>query len=120
LQKGFGLFVVMVGSIIPWSIIYNDTISEWQGTAFYSLQVFVHCILLGLFAFDYAVAQKHNRGWRIVFELHGLPSIGLTFSSIFAAIGAGLVALITNQFPVLITEALRFVIPIPPIDLLGR
>jgi hypothetical protein len=118
LQKGLWLFLAVVLPTLPLTAISNSSISDWQATLFWVLQVFIQCILLGLVAFDYVTLQRGGyRDWRLLFEVHDLPSVGISVSSILVAIGAAVTTLLTTQATNLVSLALRFVIPQIPTDL---
>lgn len=112
LAKGFKLFLALTLPTLPFAAILNSTISAWQVTFFWYLQTFIHCMLLGLFAFDNVVLrQGGEHDWRLLFEVHGLPALGLSLSTLAVAIGTAVTALITSQIPGLVGLALRFALP---------
>jgi hypothetical protein len=53
-------------------------------------------MLLGLVAFDYWILRKGGRGWQMLFEVHGLPSLGISISGILAAVGTLVTTLLTK------------------------
>lgn len=55
-----------------------------------------------------------ERDWRLLFELHGMPTLGISLSSLAVAIGTALTALLSDQIPNLMGAALRFVLPETP------
>lgn len=120
LQKGLGLFLVTVLPTLPLAVLSNVTSADWQATVFWSLQVFIHCMLLGLVAFDYMTLRQGYRDWQMLFEVHGIPSIGISVSSILAAAGATIVALLSARATDLVGMALKFIIPQVPIHLLPK
>ncbi|MGD8792354.1 MAG: hypothetical protein PVF47_07345 [Anaerolineae bacterium] len=117
LQKGLGLFLCTVLPAVPIMALYRTTADAWQASLFWALQVFIHCMLLGLVAFDWSILRQGRYDWRMLFEVHGLPSVGVSVSSIVVAIGAAITTLMTSQATNLVTMALRFIIPQFPTDL---
>jgi len=111
LQKGLGLFLVSVLPALPLMGVSNATTEAWQASLFWVLQVFIQCMLLGLVAFDYAILRQGRYDWQMLFEVHGLTSVGISVSSILVAIGATVTTLMTTQTTNLVALALRFVIP---------
>jgi hypothetical protein len=119
LQKGLGLFALSVVPGLPMMILFNTTTGAWQASLFWTLQIFVLCILLGLVAFDYTILRQGYYDWQILFEVHGLTSVGVSVSSILVAIGAAVTTLMTSQTTSLIAMALKFLFPQVPFDLPG-
>jgi hypothetical protein len=117
LHKGLAFFVISVIPGLPLMAIFNTTSQAWQASLFWSLQVFVLCILLGLIAFDYTILRQGYYDWQILFEVHGLTSVGISVSSILVAVGAAVTTLMTTQTTSLIALALRFLFPQVPFDL---
>jgi len=117
LHKGLGLFFVSVIPGLPVMAVFNTTVGAWQASLFWALQVFVLCILLGLLAFDYAILRQGYYDWQMLFEVHGLTSVGISVSSILVAAGAAVTTLMTTQTTSLIALALKFLFPQVPLDL---
>jgi len=111
LQKGLWLWMVAVLPSLPLALINNSTMIQWQGFLFWALQMFLHCMLLGLIAFDYMTLRQGYRDWQMLFELHGIPSIGISISSILLAAGTAITALFQEQTQEIIKFALTFILP---------
>jgi hypothetical protein len=118
LQKGLGLFLASIGPAIPLMALLRSSATAWQASLFWMLQVFIHCMLLGLVAFDFTILRREGFEWPMLFELHGLPSLGISISSILVAIGAAVTTLLTSQTAELLKVALTFIIPRVPPDAL--
>jgi hypothetical protein len=115
LTKGFYLFLALTIPTIPLAVIQNTTAEELQPFLFLYLQTFIHCMLLGLFAFDLAALRQAGfRDWRFLFELHGLPALGISLSSLAVAIGAAITTLLSSQLSSLVGAALRVALPAGP------
>jgi hypothetical protein len=112
LEKGFYIFLAATLPVLPLAAIYNSSQEGWQAMLFWFLQTFIHCMLLGLFAFDYAILKKSgHRDWRLLFEVHGIPAVGVSISSILLAVGTAVTTLLTTQATGLVGLALRFALP---------
>jgi hypothetical protein len=115
LHKGLGLWAVIVLPAVPLAIINYSTSASWQGFLFWALQVFIHCMLLGLIAFDFMTMRQGYRDWKMLFELHGIQSVGVSISSILLATGATVTALFQSQIQGIIQAALTYIIPTLPV-----
>ena len=51
----------------------------------------------------------------LLLDLHGLTPIGISVSSILAAIGVAITTLLSTQATTLVSNALKFIVP-PPIE----
>jgi hypothetical protein len=111
LQKGIWLWLVIVIPALPLALVNNSTVTDWQGFLFWVLQVFIHCMLLGLIAFDYMTLRQGYRDWQMLFELHGIPSVGVSISTILIAAGTAITTLFQEQTQEIITTALSFILP---------
>jgi hypothetical protein len=115
LMKGFYLFLALTLPTIPFGILQHTTAGQWQPTLFLYRETFIHCMLLGLFAFDFAVLRLAGfKDWRLLFELHGLPALGISLSSLAVAIGAAITTLLSSQLSSLVGAALRVALPAAP------
>ena len=111
LHKGIWLWLVIVIPALPLALVNNNTVTDWQGFLFWVLQVFIHCMLLGLIAFDYMTLRQGYRDWQMLFELHGIPSVGVSVSTILIAVGTAVTTLFQAQTQEIITTALSFILP---------
>lgn len=111
LQKGFWLWFLIVLPALPLALINNSSPTSWQGFLFWILQVFIHCMLLGLIAFDYMTLRQGYRDWQMLFELHGIPSVGVSVSTILIAAGTAITTLFQSQAQEMVKAALTFIIP---------
>ena len=111
MQKGLWLWAMAVLPSLPLALINNSTLLQWQGLLLWALQMFIHCMLLGLVAFDYMTLRQGYRDWQMLFELHGIPSVGISISSILLAAGTAITALFQAQTQEIIKMALTFILP---------
>ena len=111
LEKGFGLFLAATLPALFLGTVVRQG-QDWAPLLFWMLQVLIHCLLLGLVAFDLATVRRSGyRDWRLVFEVLGMPRLGVSVSTLVAAIGAALVTLLSDQAGQLVSLALKFVVP---------
>jgi len=111
LQKGIWLWLVIVVPALPLALINNSSPTDWQGFLFWVIQVFIHCMLLGLFAFDYMTLRQGYRDWQMLFELHGIPFVGVSISTILIAAGTAITTLFQEQTQEIVKTALTFILP---------
>ena len=110
MQKGFGLFLATFLPLLPLQVLRNSSPADWQATLFLGAQIFIQCMLLGLLAFDYVTLRQGRYDWQILFEVHGLTFIGLSVSSILAAVGAAATALLTSQATTLLNAVVNILL----------
>jgi hypothetical protein len=112
LEKGFFLFIAVVVPTLPLAAIGADTVDGWRPMLIWSLQVFLHCMLLGLFAFDFATLRRSGyRDWRLLFAVHDMPALGISVSSMIVALGAIITTALTSQAAEMVTAVLGFFLP---------
>ena len=111
LHKGLGLFAVWALASVPGAVLHNTDAKEWQATGFLALQVFTHCSLLGLVAFDHTIVRQCRQSLQALLEIHGMAPIGVSISSIFAALGVTLTTLLSSRIGDIITVLVSSVLP---------
>ena len=111
LEKGVRFWLVIVLPALPLALVNNTTMTDWQGFFFWVLQVFLHCMLLGLIAFDYMTLRQGYRDWQMLFELHGIPSVGVSISTILIAAGTTVTTLFQERTQEILRAALTFILP---------
>jgi hypothetical protein len=107
LQKGFTLFVGIVAPALPLMTLFNAHGSD----LFWVVQVFIQCMLVGLVAFDYRSVRESGFDWPMLFDLHGFARIGISLSSILAAIGVAITGLLSSQASALVSNAIEMMKP---------
>ncbi|MBN9518558.1 hypothetical protein J0H58_08580 [bacterium] len=108
------VLLALGGSAAATTVLTVTPAAEAAGSLFLALQLFAHCVLLGLFAFDYAALRVGQRDWRMLFDIHGLPSLGVTASTVVAAVVAAVTTVVQTNAVALVTTASTFVVPTPP------
>jgi hypothetical protein len=116
LAKGLSLSVAF-GAVYILGALPIASSADWQASIFLATQILIVCLVLGL-GFDYiALRRAGERDWRVLFELHGMPAVGASISSILVAAGGSVVALLTQQN--LVHEVVRLLFPKLPAAFLG-
>ncbi len=114
LQKGFYFFTVFLIALLPMMAIRNSTPGGWQTSLFWLLQIFIECMLLGLVGFDYMTLRKNQMSLQILFDVYGLPVLGISITSILAAIGGVLFTLLSSKTMDLVNIAFNYILPSIP------
>jgi hypothetical protein len=112
LQKGFTVFIGIVAPALPLTTLFNSNAAAWSSDLLWFVQVFIQCMLVGLVAFDYRIVRKGGFNWPMLFDLHGLTGIGISVSSIVAAIGVAVTTLLSSQATTLASNALKLFMPV--------
>ena len=55
--------------------------------------------------------RQGYRDWQMLFELHGIPSVGVSISTILIAAGTAITTLFQSQTQEVLKAALTFIIP---------
>ena len=101
----------MVLVSLPLEMVLDSGGESWRAFLFLALQTLLHCMLLGMLAFDYLTLHREGRGWQALFDLYGLPLFGISISSIVLAVGGLLTTLLTSQGAALLTSLMKLIIP---------
>jgi hypothetical protein len=112
LDKGLFLFAVTTLPLLPAAVLAPPTLATWQPLLIWSVQVFVHLVLLGLYAFDHTVLRRSGeRDWRLILEIHGWSAVGVSISTIALAIATAVTTLLSGEAAALLQSALRLAVP---------
>ncbi len=111
MQKGALLWLVAVVPAFPLALVNITNVAGWQVFLSWALEMFIHCMLLGLVAFDYITLRQGYRDWDMLFEVHGIPSAGVSISTTLAAIVAAVITTIQTQAQSILLAALNFILP---------
>jgi hypothetical protein len=108
LAKGLYLFMAVVSpSLAATALAMATSNAAWMSFSFWALQLFIHCMLLGLLAGDYETLRKAGLGWRHVVDVHNLGALAAWGSSLLLAIGAAITTYVTAQGGALLMQALQ-------------
>lgn len=117
MHKGFFVFLAAMLPLLPQSAILVDA-GGWGPILFLAGQTFIVCMLLGLVAFDYVALQRGGlRSWKLVFQVHDVPALGVSISSVLVAIGVTATTLISSQATALVATGIKLLFgetPTPP------
>lgn len=111
LGKSLHLFLAVALPLIPGMLLVNSAPEHWKGSGLEVLQLFILCLTLGLFAFDYQILRKARHHWRMLFEIHGLPSVGISLSSLLIAMGATVTTLLNSGLQGMVKMLFNIVLP---------
>ena len=112
LSKGLWLSFAIIAPSLPVALLTFQNLSDWQSLLFWCLQVFIHCLLIGLIGFEFSrIYRIGYRDWRYIFDIHGLPTIGVSVSSLIAAIGLTTTTLLSSQATEIVTRAIQLAFP---------
>ena len=114
IQKGLSLFLTIVAPELVLNALRSplDTTS-WSSLTFWTMQIFVHTMLLGMIVGDFAIMRLHGFKWSQLLEFYRLTSLSAWVSSVLLAIAAVVSTLITSGAGQIITMALKFLGAIP-------
>jgi hypothetical protein len=87
---------------------------------FWTAQVFVQCLMLGLFAGELQSLHKAGLTWRQLLEFHDLTSLSAWGSTVLLALGTALTAALSTGLQSLISLGLRYVGVLPPGTVPGK
>ena len=94
ISKGFYLFLgVTVPLFAATSIAYPANPDAWKSLASLALQLFIHCLLIGLIAGDYETLRASGLRWRHVIDVHNLGGVAAWGSSMIVAIATAIATL---------------------------
>jgi hypothetical protein len=108
LQKALFVFVALAVSVAPSAML----VSELSALLYWCVQLLVVLLLLGLVAFDYASLRRLGvRGVRLLFDVHGMPTLGVSVSSILVGLGVTITEALNGHLTQLVNAALQFAVP---------
>jgi hypothetical protein len=114
IQKGLALFLTIIIPDLVWTALALPLDrNNWNSFGFWVLQIFVHTMLLGMIAGDFAIMRAHGFKWTHLLEFYRLTSLSAWASSVILAIAAGATALLTSGATQIITSAFKYMGVIP-------
>lgn len=112
LSKGLYLFLAVVTPAFAATALAMPTSTPaWTSFSFWALQLFIHCMLLGLFAGDHETLRASGLGWRHLVDVHNLGALAAWGSSLLLAVGVAATTAATTQVGALVMQALQNVVP---------
>jgi hypothetical protein len=108
---------IFVAVVTPLAAVAGTRISsadEKRALILWMAQVLIQVVLVG-FSFDSATLRQSGfKGWRMVFEVHDLPIVSLSLTSLLVAVGAAVMTSLQSGASNLVGLALKLFIPSLP------
>lgn len=115
IQKALAMFLTIVVPEFVWTALAHPVdAANWTSFGFWTLQIFVHTMLLGMIAGDLFIMRAHGFKWTHLLDFYRLTSLSVWASSVVLAIAAAAGTLITSGATEILTSAFKYVGVIPP------
>lgn len=115
IQKGLvmtlGLVTPLLAGVILWKVQSADA---WLNLLFWSLQVFVCCMTLGVLLGDIGALRRAGKGIRHLVEIYNFSTLLAWSSSVVIAAGAAVTTALATQVGSLFTSGLKLLLPDMP------
>lgn len=72
-------------------------ISSWASILFWPLELLLHCLLLGVVAFEYLPLRKHQHDFQTLLDINGMANLGISISSIVLTFASAIIGFLTTQ-----------------------
>lgn len=113
-QKALAMFVTIVVPELVWTALARPVDNaNWVSFGFWTLQIFVHTMLLGMIVGDLLTMRSYGFKWRHLLDFYRLTSLSAWTSSVILAIAAAASTLITSEATHILTLAFKYVGVIP-------
>lgn len=114
IQKGMAVFfTIVVPQLVLTSLANPVDRASWQSFGFWTLQIFVHCMLLGLVAGDYEILRRAGFKFSDLLEIHKFSSLSAWASTVVVAISAAVTTLLSSGTAEILSSVLKFMGVIP-------
>lgn len=114
IQKALAMFLTVVVPDLIWTALVQPVDkANWISFGFWTLQIFVQMMLLGMIAGDLSIMRAHGFKWRQLLDFYRLTSLSAWTSSVILAIAAAATTLITSEATHILTLAFKYVGVIP-------
>jgi hypothetical protein len=104
LTKGANLCSAIVLPFLAYRLLSTETLQDMWQFLLWAAQVFLFCTLMGLVAFDYRLLRANGFRARDLLAVHNVPVLYAYSSTVAAAVGSAVVAIITNR----VTDLAKF------------
>ena len=94
-----------------YQLLNTPSLAESVPFVFWALQVFTFCSLLGILAIDLRLLRENGFGAGDLKTVHNIPTLSAYLSTIVAALGSTLVAVLTGRLKEVVTFFLDSVLP---------
>jgi len=117
IEKGLCLAAALIlpslGATVLWNASANDA---WLSLLYWSLQVFICCMTIGVGLGDLGALRRAGKGPRSLKEIYKLGTLAAWFSSLALAVGGAATTVLVSQLGSLFTAGLKLMAPdIPPV-----
>ena len=114
IQKALVMFVTIVVPELVWTALARPVNTDtWASFGFWTLQIFVHTMLLGMIAGDHAIMRFYGFKWSHLLDFYRMSSLSAWASSIVLAIAAASGTLVVNEATQILNLAFKYVSVIP-------
>ena len=114
IQKALVMFVTIVVPELVWTALAKPMDpANWVSFGFWTLQIFVHTMLLGMVAGDHSIMRSHGFKWGHLFDFYRMSSLSAWASSVILAVAAAVSTLITSEATQILKLAFKYVGVIP-------
>ena len=113
-------FTLVLPSVLAFLLSSSIDRAHLAALVFWTAQVFVHCVVLGLFVGELQSLRRAGLGWRQLVEFHNLTSLSAWGSSVLVALGAAVTAALSTSLQSLITLGLKYVGVLPQGTIPGK
>ena len=115
IQKGVALFLTIVVPHLVWTALVRPVdVTNWTSFGFWTLQIFVHTMLLGMITGDLFIMRYQGYRWSHLLDFYRLTSLSAWVSSVILAIAAAAGTLISSGAAEILTSAFKYAGVIPP------
>ena len=104
IEKGLWLSLVIIFSRIGPAVFFADGFTQVAKLLSWGVQVFIYCILLGFFAFDFRTLKRNGYGWKEVEVIYNLAFLSTFGSTLIAA----LLGILSGQLQGMFKSILEF------------
>ncbi len=113
-QKALAMFLTIVVPDLVWTALARPVDhANWVSFGFWTLQIFVHTMLLGMIVGDLLTMRSYGFKWRHLLDFYRLTSLSAWTSSVILAIAAAASTLITSEATQILALAFKYVGVIP-------
>ncbi len=120
-EKAFSFwFTLVLPSVLASLLSLSLNKASLAPLVFWAAQVFLHCLLLGLFAGELQALWKAGLSWRQLLKFYNLTAVGAWGSSLVLGLGAAITAALSTGLQSLIAEGLKYVGSLPHGPLPGK
>jgi hypothetical protein len=97
LAKGINLSIALVVPFLAYRLLTTQAGSDMWQFFLWAAQVFLFCSLIGLIAFDYRALRANGFRGRDLMMVHNIPVLYAYSSTVVAALGSAVIAVVTNR-----------------------